>query len=188
MAKLTKEQVQKMIDGVKEGLAAENYQDNYSYYNSIYPDDLNEYDLANGLVEYPELIPQGEEIVEMIIDTTRAGRAYDIWVHDEEQAGSPITYALAMYDKKYCKLFAKMLANQELDHEVDQNNQIKKIIDKWGICPEVLIILDARISNEGQWGFELVEELEEEGLLKGTKFEGQFDGDFDYDIIEETWM
>lgn len=171
MADHTQQQVRQMIDQVLAGLAADVFEDDYEYYNSLYPDDTDEYDLANGVLDYPELRPQAVRVVETLIDRLDGGDAFSIWVNDEVQAGSPLTCALAMNDKQYCNLFARMLEQQDLDHEVEQNDDIRRIIDKWGICPETLRILEARVSNPGQWGIELLEELQEEGLLDGTDFE-----------------
>ena len=162
MENYTKEGLKQALQVVSEGLNPDKVVKSYGYYTSLYSEDTNEEDLAAAAIKHPELHPFMVDVVEKIIHLTSTGKVYDLWVHDEEQAGSPITRELVLHDEKYCDLFARCLLHQDLNHEVMQNDYIKEIIDKWGINENTAKILNARIENVGQWGFDLIEELHEE--------------------------
>lgn len=170
MSEYTKDQTEAVMDALLAGLESDVFIEDDNYYSNLYPEPWDEGELAGKLSSYPELVEKGAAIVEKIIHLIRNEDAYSIWVNDEVQAGSYLAYVLAMNDKKYCGLFARLLAVQDMDHEVEQNDDIKSILDKWGICPETIEIIDARLENPGQWGGIFFEELLESGKLKGTKY------------------
>lgn len=172
---MTKEETSLLIDKVLAGLDPAVVTKDYEYYASLYEtdeEDLSEYELANTVSDYPDLHPKMIEIVERITDLIRTRKVSSMWISDEVQAGDVISYILARYDKKYCYVYAKSLAYQDLDHEVDQNEDIKQLIEAWGMCSEVGLVIAARVSNVGAWGEDLIQELSEEygeSLLEATR-------------------
>lgn len=162
MEKLTEEQLSVALNTVADGLdsAARKRTRQSDFYKNLYPAGLFEINLSDAVM-YPPLHPLMVETVEKIVELIRTGKEFSIWADDETQAGQDLTYALAMYDKRYCKLFAECLLCQDLYHEVRQNEDIRDIINKWGLCDETAFILQARKENIGQHGLELIDELTE---------------------------
>lgn len=189
MTELTKNQIKEILETVSEGLKPINLIKEYEYYASLYPEDVTESDVAGYAIKYPELHSLMVEVAQRIAFLTGNGYVHALWVNDEEQAGSQLTLALALCDKKYCALFADCLVSQDLDHEVYQNEYITDIIRKWGLCEETGLILRARLDNPGQWGPDLIsEQLEEYGDELSTYVEDlevEFDEDEDEDSDED---
>lgn len=167
MLDLTQKQIQDILKTVNDGLSPSQVEREFNYYTGLYPQGVSERDIAASVSHYPGLHPQMVEIIEKITALTSSGRVFSIWMDDEDQAGSLLGRALALYDKKYCALFAENLLYQDLDHEVNQNDYIADVVDKWGICADTVLLLYARMENPGQFGLDFVGDmLEEYGELE----------------------
>lgn len=162
MEALTKQQLESALQSVAQGLdtAAKKRKRGLDFYAKLYPDNLSEINLADA-ARYPELQPLMVAVVEKIIGLISSGKESAIWIDEENQAGSYLSCALALQDKRYCKLFADCLLCQDLYHEVNQNEDIRAIMDKWGLCDDSAYILRAREENPGQHGSELLDEFKE---------------------------
>lgn len=155
IAKLKKDELQQTIENVIKGLNPSEAGKGFSYYAGLYPAGISEYTIAKAVPQFPELHPLMVQLVQKVVDFVD----YPIWVDDEEQGGCLVSFALALYDKKYCELFAECLVNQDLDHEVNQNDYIQEVFEKWGACKETALLVAARINNSGQHGPEIVGDM-----------------------------
>ena len=182
--KIKKEVLEYILETVIKGLEPNNVRNGFDY-SRLYPKDVTEADIAHAVRDTPELHSQMEKLVRSVIRLISLKKVSSIWIDEEEQAGCLLSYALAIYDKKYCKLFAESLLFQDLDHEVNQNDYIHKIFKKWGVCNETVIVLKARMENSGQWGNDLVSELIDkyEGL---TDYIDEVSDEDNEDVLEPS--
>lgn len=155
MDSLTMLQCKQILEDVMSGLFAYNETEKSGYYSGLFPEGVSEYEIAKVVPKFPELHPLMGQLVQRIIDLPD----YPIWIDEEEQAGCLLSCALALYNKKYCKQFAECIAKQDLDHEVNQNDYIRSVFEKWGACKQTAMLVKARIDNPGQYGPDIVEEL-----------------------------
>ncbi|MFC3150626.1 hypothetical protein ACFOEK_06290 [Litoribrevibacter euphylliae] len=82
-----------------------------------------------------------------------------IWQDDENPLAENAAYVLCMQDLKYIPLYVELLLQNDLNHEVYQNDHIEALIEKHGICKPMLTLLAHRVGGAcGQWGMNQVEE------------------------------
>ncbi|MGL4667697.1 MAG: hypothetical protein ACRCWR_07180 [Saezia sp.] len=171
---LNQEKIKEILVHAIAGLALDTVKDNYGYYTDIYqvdgkanayePTAYNEFMVAKTIHLYPELYPLMEEIVDKIAVAIKTNKVYAMWADDENPAGVVLAYALAMQDKKYCATYAKNLLSHDIDHTDARSQEIQALLEKWGPCEEIRLVLDARLSNAGEWGYEVVAEILEKAM------------------------
>lgn len=185
MKELTREQLETMIDTVSQGLdvAIKKRERVFDFYTVLYPKGFSEIHIANAIL-YSDLHTQMVDILEKLIGMMSGGEESSIWIDEENQAGRYIARALALYDRKYCKLFADWFLCQDLDHAVHQYEDAQDVISKWGLCSETAFVLQAVEMNPGQSGNELLEDLEEEYGDELSNYLGNYDLELDDDEEE----
>lgn len=88
-----------------------------------------------------------------------------IWQDDENPLAENAAYVLCMQDLKYIPLYVELLLQNDLNHEVYQNDHIEALIEKHGICKPMLTLLAHRAGGAcGQWGSLQVETHQDELL------------------------
>ncbi len=112
--------------------------------------------LSQLIIDYCQITDDGEE-------------GSRIWISNEYDEGPPAgTYAilaLVNLDKKWISNYIEFLRTNDLDHEMEQMWDIKKIIDKYGWCNETCRLAIARnVSCCGQGGSQQFKEFLNNGL------------------------
>ncbi|MCG7497495.1 hypothetical protein MHO82_11525 [Vibrio sp. Of7-15] len=80
-----------------------------------------------------------------------------LWQDDENPLAECAAYALCMHDEKYIPLYIELLLQNDMDHEVYQNEHIGNIIEKYGFSSDVLRLMAHRVGGAcGQHGQEQV--------------------------------
>ncbi len=127
---------------------------------------LEEKEFFENVAEHPVLAPKVLEYCRVTDDGEEGTR---IWIADEFDEGPPAgTFAilgLVHQDKKWIPDYIEFLRTNDLDHEVEQQWQIKGIIDKYGWCNETSRLAIARnVSCCGQGGTQQFKEFIDNGL------------------------
>ncbi len=97
-----------------------------------------------------------EDICKNIIVTRKKhGRFCALYSHEEVTFGLYPAFLLALQNKKYIPVFINMIKTFDMDHEVYESSCILSLVDKYGACDEILVLLAVRmVTCGGQHGFE----------------------------------
>lgn len=91
----------------------------------------------------------------------RANEA-NLWQDDENPLAENAAYLLCLHDLKYIPLYIELLLQNDLDHEVYQNDHITALIEKHGMCRNIVTLLAHRVGGAcGQWGMDQVGQYQE---------------------------
>ncbi len=83
-----------------------------------------------------------------------------LWETQQVQFGEPLITLLALHDRRFVPLYTRLLAQWDMDHEVQQFEVIKLIVNTYGMCPETEDLLFCRaVTNPGQQGYDQIEDL-----------------------------
>lgn len=101
-----------------------------------------------------------ERLADFVRRVTEASRTLGkaLWSNSECHLGGAVAARLAMRSRTYVPLFIEFLETNDLDHEVEQAEQIERVIAAHGWCPETVALWVARLGtcagqhgHEGEW-------------------------------------
>ena len=142
---LIKETLEKILKALEAGEV-----ERHDSYGRLFPDEFgdhlddrysDEHVLAKEAIKHPELHPLMEKLVLKITEIGERGNHTQIWENEETQAGGSLARELAMYDKKYLPLQLRYIYTNDMDHEVNQMDDIVEICDKWDYSKEICPLL-----------------------------------------------
>ena len=88
---------------------------------------------------------------------------FTIWQNDEQPLAEHAAYALSMHDEKYIPLYCEVLLLNDMDHECYQAEHIESLIEKHGLCENILLLIALRLGGaRGQFGSDHIHEHQEE--------------------------
>jgi hypothetical protein len=98
-----------------------------------------------------------ERLAEFVRRVTEANRVHrtPLWSNSECHLGGAVAARLAMRSRAYISLFIEFLETNDLDHEVEQAEQIDRVVEAHGWCPETVALWVGRLGTcAGQHGHE----------------------------------
>ncbi|GAA3941058.1 hypothetical protein [Litoribacillus peritrichatus] len=119
---------------------------------------VEEEEVFSKFVGNPILESKAANFISNVNIWSRANEAH-IWQDDENPLAECTAYVLCLQDLKYIPLYIELLVQNDLDHEVYQNEHIEALIEKHGLCKSLLTLLAHRVGGAcGQWGMDQVGE------------------------------
>lgn len=132
---------------------------------SVDGDDADEHLIYGWASLRPELY---HRLTALVRATEVGAHGHRPWADDEHPTGSAAIFTLVTAHNRYIPEYIRYLRTCDLDHEVDQYQQIDDIIELYGWNNDTLALVAARLGQcVGQAGAEQVAELLGEADLAG---------------------
>ena len=153
------EQLEAFLQGVEDGKVS----GERGYYETLYLDTVvgntgeakwkTERVVAREAIRYPELHGLLRQLVDRIARYNGMNIS-PLWANDEEHAGAGPARELALAGEADIGRYIQYLVTNDLNHEVNQWDDIEAILQKWGIGQNTYPLIVARWFAPGQHGQE----------------------------------